>query len=98
MVPPPADIIIVKHVLLRWLEIHTGSLDNRETTLFFLPLLKKFTCSLSPSCSPSYVWLFFPQPKYSDWLQKQEREARGMGAGGGGEGSSSLTFSLIDTT
>lgn len=34
MVPPPADIIIVKHVLLRWLEIHTGSLDIRSNQSF----------------------------------------------------------------
>lgn len=37
MVPPSADIIIAKHVLLRWLEIHTEVLTTEVTTLFFLP-------------------------------------------------------------
>jgi len=55
----------------------------------FLPLLK-FACSLSPSCSLSSVWLFFPQPKYSDWLQEQQTEARGIGGGQGEAAAAAL--------
>lgn len=48
MVPPAADIIIVKHVLLRWLETYTGSLDNRNSHAFLsLPFKEAYLLSVS---------------------------------------------------
>lgn len=97
MVPPSADIIIAKHVLLRWLEIHTEVLTTEVTTLFFLPFEVYFL-------SVSFQITQFSLAAYSLSLNIQTgcRNRRGKPKARdwtGGEGSSCcLTFSLIGTT